>query len=136
MEEKMEEKKKYPKKNLGKKKLGKKKNLGKKNLGKKKIAEKNWPLKGALPQKRHKLPKIGVFCFAGGDILKSCAQSKFETQWLKIALFRTAHTFWGPKMPQNRPIYGKKLEICTLPHFWPHYATYTWQIANVMYMRF
>ena len=81
---------------------------------KKKMSQKKFE---KLPQKRHKLPKIGVFCFAGGDILKSCAQSKFETQWLKIALFRTARTFWGPKMPKNRPIYGKKLEICTLPHF-------------------
>ena len=97
-----------------------------------KIEEKIWSKKKKCPKKNLKKKnlgkkKIGVFCFAGGDILKSCAQSKFETQWLKIALFRTAHTFWGPKMPQNRPIYGKKLEICKL---------YTWQIANVMYMRF
>ena len=91
--------------------------MGKRKLGKKKIAEKIDPKKGPYPKRGTNCPKIGVFCFAGGDILKSCAQSKFEAQRLKIALFRTARTFWGPKMPQNRPIYGKKLEIFTLPHF-------------------
>ena len=76
----MSRKKKKKKKILGKKYLGKKKNLGKKNLGKKKMGEKNWPKKG------HKLAAIGLSSFTGGDILKSCAQTKFEAKWLKIAL--------------------------------------------------
>ena len=92
--------------------------MGKKKLVKKKLRKKIDPKKkGITPKWAQNCAKIGVFCFAGGDILKSYAQSKFEAQRLKIALFRTARTFWGPKMPQNRPIYGKKLEICTLPHF-------------------
>ena len=43
--------------------------------------------------------QVGLSSFAGGDILKSCAQSKFEAKWLTIALFRTDRTFWEPKLP-------------------------------------
>ena len=78
MEEKnlVKKKKIKKKKNLGKKKLVKKKILGKKKRGKKKIAEKIDPKKGHYPKSGINCPKICVFCFAGGDILKSCAQSK------------------------------------------------------------
>ena len=44
-------------------------------------------------------PQIGLLCFAVGDIIKSCAQSKFEAQRLKIAIFRTDRTFWDAKLP-------------------------------------
>ena len=33
--------------------------------------------KGSLPQKGHKFAQIGLSCFSGGDIQKSCIQSKF-----------------------------------------------------------
>ena len=73
--------------------------MGKKNLGQKKIWGKKWPQKGSLPQRGHKLAPIGISSFAGGDILKSCVQFKFEAKWLTIALFRTGRTFWDPKLP-------------------------------------
>ena len=61
--------------------------------------KKNWPQKGSLSQKGHKLAAIGLSSFAGGDILKSCAQSKFEAKWLTIALLRTDRTFWDQNCP-------------------------------------
>ena len=67
----------------------KKKKMGKKNLGK----NKNLPQKGSLSQKGNKFSAIGLSSFAGGDILKSCAQSKFEAKWLTTAPFMTDRTF-------------------------------------------
>ena len=32
---------------------------------------------------------------------------KFEAKWLKIALFRTDHTFWDPKLPHLQKEYKK-----------------------------
>ena len=54
------------------------------------------------------------FSVPGGDILKSCAQTKFEAERLKIAPFRTDRTFLDPKLP-NKQILGQNLEFRTLP---------------------
>ena len=68
--------------------------MDEKNLvKKKKCPRKKNNKKGHYPKRGTNCPIIGVFCFSGGDILKSCAQSKFKAQRLKIALFRTARTF-------------------------------------------
>ena len=54
--------------------------------------------------------QIEIFCFPGGDTLKSCVQSKFEAKRLKIASFMTDRTFWDPKLPHShRPLFGQKL---------------------------
>ena len=74
--------------------------------------------------------------FPGGDILKSCAEYKFEAKRLKIAQFKTDRTFWDPKLPHfHKPFFGQKLEICTLSHFRHRYAERTCQIANVKNIR-
>ena len=52
----------------------------------------------------------------GGDILKSCAQTKFEAERLKVAPFRTDRTFLDSKLPHfHKPILGQNLEFRTLP---------------------
>ena len=76
-------------------KKGKKKKWGKKYWVKEIWVKK----KRVITPKGHKLAAIGLSSFAGGDILKSCAQSKFEAKWLTIALFRTDRTFLDPKLP-------------------------------------
>ena len=87
------------------------------------------PKKGHYPKMGTNWTQIGLLCFAVGDIIKSCAQSKFEAQRLKIALFRTDCTFWDPKLPH---LLKKKEVICTLPHFRNHYATKNCQISNLL----
>ena len=88
--------------------------------------------KGQPPKRGTNWPKIEIFCFPGGDTLKSCVQSKFQSKRLEIARFRTDRTFWDPKLPHfHRPLFGQKMEICTLSHFSHHYAKRTCKIANV-----
>ena len=80
----------------------------KKNLAKKKIWVKKIDPKGSLPQKGHKLAQIGLSCLSGGYTRKSCVQSKFEAEPLKIAPFMIDRTFWDPKLPlSHRPIWGQ-----------------------------
>ena len=75
-------------------------------------------------------------CFSRGDTQKSCVQSKFEAKRIKIARFRTDRTFWDPKLPHfHRPLFGQKLEICSMPHFIHYYRTRTCKIANVKNIR-
>ena len=80
-----------------------------------------WAPKRVSPQKGYKLAQIEIFCFPGGDTLKSYVQSKFEAKRLKIAPVMTDRTFWDPKLPHfHMPLFGQKLEICTLSHFRHH----------------
>ena len=71
-----------------------------------------WPKKGQVPQKVPKSVPYGFLSIPGGDILTSCAQTKFEAERLKIAPFRKDRTFLDPKVPpHSQANFGKKFGI-------------------------
>ena len=79
------------------------------------------PEKGQPPKRGTNWPQIEIFCFPGGDTLKSCVQSKCQAKRLKISRFMTDRTFWDPKLPHSHmPLFGQKLEIYTLSPFRHH----------------
>ena len=66
------------------------------------------PQNGQYPKSGPNMSNMQIFNFPGGDTQKSCAQSKFEAEQLKIAPFMTDRTFWDPKMPHShRPNWGQ-----------------------------
>ena len=94
------------------------------------------PKKGHYPKRGTNMPQIGLSCFSGGDSPKSCVQTEFEAERLKIAVFMTDRTFWDPKLPHfHRLFFGQKLEICTLSYFRHRYAKRTCEIGNVKNIR-
>ena len=68
-------------------------------MGKTKIGGKKLTPKRVITPKGAQVGLNWSFLFVGGDIIKSCAQSKFEAKWLTIALFSTDRTFWDQTLP-------------------------------------
>ena len=57
--------------------------------------------KGQYSKRGPNQSHMEYFSFPGGDTQKSCAQSKFEAERLKIAPFMTDRTCWDPKLPHS-----------------------------------
>ena len=73
--------------------------------------------KGSVPKKGPNLSHMEFLSVLGGDILKSCANTKFEAERLKIAPFRTDRTFLDPNCPTfTRPFWDR---IWNLRHYHP-----------------
>ena len=72
--------------------------------------------KGSVPQNGPNMSHMDFLSVPGGYILKSCAQTKFEAERLKIAPFRNDRTYLDPKLPHfYKPILEQNLEFRTLP---------------------
>ena len=78
------------------------------------------PRKGSKPQKGPNRARIKFSCFLAGDTQKSWSQTKFEVKPVKISPFRTAQTH----------IFGRKLEIRTMPVRRYHQGSRACQVSN------
>ena len=62
------------------------------------ILSKLGPKKGQPPKRGTNQPQIEIFCFPGGDTLKSCVQSKFEAETVENCSIYDRPHFLGPKI--------------------------------------